>query len=326
MDEEDGSSHRVHLMPSINRRTTRRRAKKLLRRLNSKEWKDKRVAVAVTISHVEECDAIRLQQLVQTSDNMDVWILHGHDILLEEEEGDNTEGTISNNELVATSNSLLRQIPEIKLWPQRRGKLEYFDSIVSGTTKSSFLKFVSSHPEYDFVWHLEADAFYTGDWSDILWLSGYPKTDFLYPKAFNQSGTDWWTKLADGHCSVQGRTCEEICPFQVYWMVSRMSHRFACTLLEVIGNKTAIGHHEAVTLSVAEAFGFVHQPIDRAWIAKDDGFHAGNSKPFSERELERRSNSLAQGGVPQPNKLYHPVKCAAYSSAAVMEAEINQWL
>merc|ERR1712083_856564 len=61
--------------------------------------------------------------------------------------------------------------PEV---PLGRGGWISFGGPTSKLTKPSFLVFARSHPEYDYVWFLEHDVFYTGKYGayidDILKL------------------------------------------------------------------------------------------------------------------------------------------------------------
>jgi hypothetical protein len=44
----------------------------------------------------------------------------------------------------------------------------HFHGVTSGFTKPSFLEWVTTKPEYDFVWHVEDDSFYTGKWGELF--------------------------------------------------------------------------------------------------------------------------------------------------------------
>ena len=107
-------------------------------------------------------------------------------------------------------------------------------------------------------------------------------------------------------------------------MASRVSRKLAINLINSLQKGEATGHHEAIIAAFCEKRGFKLQKLK--WALLGQTFYAGNNVPYAERGREKRSSTLARDGPVAPSKLYHPVKCVAYSSAAVMQAEIDQWL
>ena len=288
-------------------------------------WKvprrDNRTAVVVTVPYVDECDAVRLQHLVDTS-GMDVWVLHGHDALRSVQP-----------EWVEESERLLASIPGLYSWPQVERQLENFDSKVSGSTKSSYLKFLIHHQgTYDFAWHVESDVFFTGQWKQVLGNGNdngndYGTADLIYAKQWPKNegnDTNWWTKVGNGTCVVDGESCLDILPWQTYWMVIRTSWRLAHDMVRSLEDGQVTGHHEAVLASFCTKRGFSTRQIPPKLFGQT--FHCGTSVPYKDRQAERRLNTLSRNAPPEPEKLYHPVKCEAYTSGYVMKAEIEQWL
>lgn len=272
---------------------------------------DNKTAVVVTMSHLNECEAVRLRHLIDTS-GLDVWLLHGHDTLRRKFP-----------KAIATSEKIATSIEGLHLWPQARVPLVNFDSKISGATKSSFLKFLIAHSQYKYAWHIESDVFYTGEWKNVL-VHRDPKADFLCTKSFEQESESWWKKLGNGTCLVDGERCFDISKKQSYWMASRVSRRLALALMSSLQKGQVTGHHEALIAAFCQKRGFKLQKLKWAMIGQ--AFHAGNTVPYSDRGKEKRSSTLARDGPVFPAKLYHPVKCVAYSSPAVMQAEIDQWL
>ncbi len=270
-----------------------------------------RTAVVVTMSYVDQCEAVRLRHLIDTS-GLHVWLLHGHDILRKKKPG-----------AIALSENITTRIPGLHLWPQLKEPIENFDSRVSGATKSSFLKFLIEHAQYDYAWHVESDVFFTGAWRSAL-VSKDRESDFLCTKSFNQTGERWWTKIGNGTCTIDGKNCSQILPKQSYWMATRVSRRLAVSLIESLASNQITGHHEALIAAFCKERGFKLQTLKAYLIGKT--FYAGSTVPYKERAREKRSSTLARDGKVFKSKLYHPVKCVAYSSPQVMQAEIDQWL
>jgi hypothetical protein len=274
---------------------------------------DNRTAVVVTLAHVSECEAVLLRHLVYTS-GLEVWVLHGHEYLAKTEP-----------ELAKESEAIISEIPGLHSWPQSTWPISNFDSKVSKATKSSFLKFLIAHKQYDFAWHVESDVFFTGKWNQVL-MTKDRQTDFLFTRAWNKTNdADWWGRVSKGGCEVDGEACKHIMPLQTYWMVARTSRPLATALIEALekGHNTT-GHHEGLLASFCAKRGFSTNKLDGSFIG--DSFRAGNVVPWRERAAEKRTNTLARHGRVYANKMYHPVKCVAYTSPAVMQAEIDQWL
>lgn len=273
---------------------------------------DKRMAVVVTLSHVDKCEAVRLRHLIDTS-GLEVWVLHGHHSLEE-----------TKPQVVNQSEAIISSTPGLHAWPQSSEPIEDFDSKVSGATKSSFLRFLISHEQYDFAWHVESDVLYTGRWNQVL-VTEERESDLIYTKQWNKtSDPGWWTRVSKSPCAVDGESCQEIMPFQTYWMVARVSRRLATALIESLEKGQASGHHECLLAPFCKKRGFITKQLDKGSIGVP--FKAGNVLPWYERKAEKRTNSLARDGKAYPNKMYHPVKCVAYTSATVMQAEVDQWL
>ena len=108
-----------------------------------------------TTMALDECEAVRLRQLVETATSptsrtkREVWILHSH------------YKFPPNSKIVQRSNELIASIPGLKSAPQATIPVDPFDdSKTSGTSKSSVLRMIIQH-RYSYGWQVENDIFYT---------------------------------------------------------------------------------------------------------------------------------------------------------------------
>ena len=115
-----------------------------------------------TTMALDECEAVRLRQLVETATSptsktqRDVWVLHSH------------YKYPPNSIVVQRSNELIASIPGLKSAPQTTIPVDPFDdSITSGTSKSSVLRMIIQE-RYTYGWQVENDVFFTGKWSDFF--------------------------------------------------------------------------------------------------------------------------------------------------------------
>lgn len=155
--------------------------------------KNRTAVVWTTTALTSDCEFSRLKHLVETA-GMDIWILHSHATL--SKTGHKSE--------IALSKMHIEAIPGLKVAHQHMFSLEPFDSSSSGSSKSSFINFATTHTEYDFVWHTENDCFYTGPWVDFLRRED-ASTDFLSPVVLpNKQITDSsWSNWNLANCSVE---------------------------------------------------------------------------------------------------------------------------
>jgi hypothetical protein len=190
-------------------------------------------AVVWTARYLDDCRAKRLAALVETS-GRDVWLLHNHQILLAGDERLN-KSLLLINSIAGLQHAVQADAPA--------GRLFTFDG--KGHAKSAVMRWIAEH-EYDFVWHVEDDAFYTGQWH-ALFDSVDPNADVI-ARHIPQGSAGWWRSK---HCSIHGGPCNAIQPVQMQWMVARLSKPFATALLCALVTRQVAGHHEALTVAFA---------------------------------------------------------------------------
>jgi hypothetical protein len=260
--------------------------------------KDTTAIVWVT-RYLDECGAARLRHFVETAGAVDslgrkrdAWILHGHHTLL------------SNDTRLALSKRLIGNITGLKSQQQEESQesLFPFDSLISGTAKSSFLRLMVNNG-YSNAWHVEDDNFYTGPWSEVF-NSDLISDDADVVAAYRKRPTEkpCW-------CSVRGRKepCNQIKRETTLWMVLRASLPFATALLEDLVNGTIYGHHEPIVASFCHLRGFHKEQLPQEMLlpGKFVPGHWGKWNNARNQRLARMN--------PEPSYLYHPVKCAAHT-------------
>jgi hypothetical protein len=278
-----------------------------------------KTAVVLTIRYLDDCLATRLRHLIQTAGLVDrhgcprdVWVLHNHSAL----SADSPERN--------HSQVLMNQIPSLQTAPQETDSMDLFDGARSGSSKSSFVKFVIRH-QYSHAWHLEDDTFYTGDWNEVFdnevhdshmndlvakvgqvpigWRWMYQSECTIQVKQVrpgtDSSGTEATTP------EMKQKNCYQIIQQSTHWQIVRLSRSFATALLKDLENLAAYGHHEAIIYAYAKAHNFTFHPLDTEQIGfiKNAGYGKW-SDPMTQ-DLQRHN--------PEPHKLYHPVKCVAYT-------------
>lgn len=290
-----------------------------LRGLQEKQQKDatlqlkeqmKRTAVVVTtIGVVSQCHEARIRHLVETSgNNTDVWVLHAHHVL--EKQG--------RHEAVQDSWNRMQRIPNLHQEAQEPIQYLPFDEL-AGSSKSSFLRFLTQHHEYDFAWIVEDDMFFAGAWDD-LWKSQLQRdsrTDFYTSRKYSQQNTTWYW-IDQTPCQVFGQGCRMVDPqaLQVHWMLARVSSRLAHSLLEDVANRHIQGLHEAVVGAYCKQKGFSVGEIDPVRVAKNiRAGHNGATPP---------SLPFESFQPVLPGTLLHPVKCNPDNGEEIAK-EIEKW-
>jgi hypothetical protein len=263
-------------------------------------------AVVWVTKYLNKCGAARLRHLVETAgavDSMgrkrDVWILHGHHTLL------------SNDTRLALSKRLIGNIPGLKSQQQqeRRGNdLFPFDSIASGTSKSSFLRLMVNGG-YSNAWHVEDDNFYTGPWSEVFDSDSISDDDADVVASYKEEHlsrnmkTCWCSSVRQ-----KKEPCASIKREKTLWMVLRASLPFATALLEDLVNQTVSGHHESIVAAFCHLRGFHMEQLPQKMLLPAGSFPPGHwgewNNPMDQR-LSRKN--------PKPSHLYHPVKCEAHT-------------
>jgi hypothetical protein len=191
----------------------------------------KRTAVVFpTLGITSACEAARLSKLVETA-GMDVWVLHAFHEL--QERGRKKD--------IKVSKDYIRSIPGLQRWPQTFRGYKEFDW-ASGSSKSSFLRFMAQHPEYDYAWLVEDDVYYTGSWDHLLSVDDNT-TDFLTARISTNEG-----RIRDSilGCQILGKQCSDFESIQLGWELARVSSRLAKSLFHDLEHGEIKGHHESI--------------------------------------------------------------------------------
>lgn len=283
----------------------------------------RRIAIVTVLKNLDGCRVSRLRKLVASLDKRyDVWVLHGNET--------------QNPSLTRT----LRRIG-VRIEPQatvpEHGGWRTFGSPLSGFAKAAFIKFMVAHSEYQYVWHLEDDVVFTGNWAKLLnhLQRAFPTQSLVSKVVYqNYNAQKWYL----GGCKLgPGRSCatshKEFLSMPGYdtkydknlsgpvhvhvdWMLARLSHEYAIKLArELETTSGAGGHHEGLAgpfcLSQARAKKKKKMERHAAWC--EIGvlprrlmgiFETGHWSNYGEQIA-----MLADAGSLVPWKLYHPFKC-----------------
>ncbi|CAB9527746.1 expressed unknown protein [Seminavis robusta] len=284
-----------------------------------------RTAIVWVCRYLDACGAARLRHLLATSTSRDrdVWVLHNHKSLKDQAQLQTSQ------ELLGELQSFAKEKLGVRLYSlhQDEGKWNGFDGDRSRSSKSSFLKFVVQQ-QYGWAWHLEDDVFYTGPWREILdstlkdgteqqydiVATGSPaKSDWYYFRSAKcaitvELATDDTNSISQKPRRVK-RFCVDVDRTMIRWAILRVSYRFAKTLVDQVPSKAIEGHHEAVVASVCAVYGYqCTLDVLKPYIGHVVTAGWGDWMDPQNQTLERHGDS-------QPHKIYHPVKCAAYSSS-----------
>jgi len=306
----------------------------------------RREAVVVMLKSVNEKETCKLDRVLALAKSShgkktyrDVWILVD-------------KKSVMTNE---TMKSLTEAGVNIDIQPTFSETLlqSNFHGVTSGFTKPSFLEWVTTKPEYDFVWHVEDDSFYTGKWGELFDvcenttqcenLAGNHKladssnqsedldrNGFLLRtytqmmnRPFNNSAdvVATWALAPSGRwrgwhkCFVFGENCMSVGKdrLQLMWPVARFSNRFITKLKAAIEAGATRGHHEGLAGNFCL--------FSSSWCSMSMLPRVGNVQVSGTiRAKKKHTFSLAYvaGQAPpyeiQASRLYHPVKCAAGES------------
>ena len=267
-----------------------------------------RTAVIITTRFLNNCTTERLRHLIETagsSDRMhkrqrDIVVLHNHASL-----------PVKSTKL-AQSQLWIGNISGLKAAPQASDPLEKFDTRASGSSKSSFLRFVVEN-NYSYAWHLEDDILYTGRWEEVFDDKLHSDDAFDVVTILKQQVRNWsWYTNKRMPCTIaitkggekQRYQCQDIEMIAVKWSVIRISLRFAQSLLADLESGTVTGHHEAVVAPYSKVQSFRMQHLSRVGSVENGGW--GKWKSARKHTLKRHN--------PKPHHLYHPVKCRAHST------------
>uniref|UniRef100_A0A7R9W373 Uncharacterized protein n=1 Tax=Pseudictyota dubia TaxID=2749911 RepID=A0A7R9W373_9STRA len=270
-------------------------------KLNNSIYEEATAVVWIT-RYVDDCAADRLRHLIKTAgstDNMgrrrDFWVLHHHDSFP------------ANDARVVNSKRLLHSLGSLGLRVASQGNkpIDPFDcSNEAGSSKSSFLRLLVKY-SYSYGWHLEDDTFYTGPWNDIFDLPAYGDADVV--AKYEQRRHDWFkVEPCQIRVGEEDRTCEDIHPYQVLWLLLRASLPFAKALLSNVESGIASGHHEWIAAAACRAWNFRLETIPFEKLGTFQPGHWGEWMDTNLHKLARLE--------PMPHHLYHPVKCSAHST------------
>ena len=111
----------------------------------------------------------------------------------------------------------------------------------SGNTKASLLLWAAKHPEYDYVWHIEDDVFFTGRWSQCFDAALSSPADIVaeWNEVTNPNGiTKFFRPEA---CYFEGVPCRDRKMRKVWWPVVRLSSRLMSMLRTALSQGRAKG-------------------------------------------------------------------------------------
>jgi hypothetical protein len=273
-----------------------------------------RTAIVYLTKALDDCRAIRLGHLLQTvPPNMDVWLLHNHNIM---------KSKADQAKLTTSINHVHRLEREHRFYTESQGKekITCFDDRPSGPAKSSFLRWVVAHPEYKHAWHMEDDTFFTGEWNHFF-AQADTEADFVGAQ-FTQM--DNWVYFRDDRCSMDqnyvpssnetksnntlnGRImCRDVLTWRTLWSMVRLSNQFAQFLLDDLESGNLQGHHEAIVQGVLMGHAnltFMDLP---PLVGSNEAGDWGRYKI-------RTNSSLDLYQPVKDNRFYHPLKCEAYT-------------
>ena len=200
----------------------------------------------------------------------------------------------------------------------------------SGKSKPAFVRWFAASA-YDYAWHVEEDAFFTGAWRRLFDAAAASAADVVAPW-LRERALGAWHKTQVDHCHVYGQPCFRGREFltQTAWPATRLSKRLAVALEDGLASGRVAGHHEATTAL------FCREALKGSCVLESlDGGSVGSvvlggervPEPKPGKTFRRRPKpseyTLAFAaymgprdvhGEPRPvaaSKLYHPVKCAA---------------
>jgi hypothetical protein len=138
------------------------------------EAKKKTEAVVITLgvlpdqTTVDPCFVDRVTWLAETSGKDIIVLLDTIWPTMDERGREPSFGASTVSRLLHEKN-----ISQLTVTSQEGAQLHRFDTMHSGRSKSAFVRWVSKE-QYDFVWHLESDVYFSGRWDNAFYL---PKKD-----------------------------------------------------------------------------------------------------------------------------------------------------
>jgi hypothetical protein len=271
-----------------------------------------KTAVTYFTKALDECRAIRLGHLLQTvPPNVDVWLLHNHDLIKND---DKRKESIEHVRRLERDHVLYNS-------SQANKPINVFDTKTSGASMSSYLRWVVQHPQYTHAWHMEDDVFFTGEWRHFFDHAD-TEADFVGAQ-FKSDGK--WVHFENGQCSMDQRylpihdnegrynvsedgriLCRDVFSTRSLWPFIRVSTEFAQLLLQDVESRALQGHHEAVVKGVLMR----HTNLTSHELPPLEGYYTAGSWG---RYKDRTKCSLNLYQPVMDNRYYHPVKCEAYT-------------
>ncbi|KAG7337058.1 hypothetical protein IV203_008198 [Nitzschia inconspicua] len=248
---------------------------------------------------------------------MDVWFFHNHDILNDTEKRQSTRNLKYFEDRYGLKNYNQKGV----------GIKEPFDDAISGNSKGSLLKFVTSHREYDYAWMAEDDVMITGDWRSFFERFESDDADFVSKQVEHKRDWYWYhhdCKIDEDYISEENLNhtgnlnhkaqvkCDEILNWAALWPLIRVSKQAAKHLMEDLLSGLIQGHHEAMVQAII----LKHPTLKFRTIPSDvANVMAGSWDPC-------KDSAKLKLDMFQPvsmGKVYHPVKCEANKDLAGME-------
>lgn len=267
-------------------------------------------AVLVTVRNAESlCQQQRLLALARTlttagSPKRDLWLLHARDWAPNE-----TMGLWSELRAAGLRTHVQPTFPNMSSWMS-------FGSRRSGWSKAAFLQFASEQKDYDYVWAVEDDVFFTGKWH--AFFDAHVSTDAdLLGKWHNThvNASCRWSSCDLSTCRARGNACadEQSRLDRMYWPLLRLSRRFVTELSSSLSQVNgSAGHHEILTASFCNASSWCSRKrLSGDWLGV---FYLAGWSTFKKDDvatLQMMRNMTNLSGSLPPNHLFHPVKCEA---------------
>jgi len=277
------------------------------------------------------CHKERIKHLIHTTNELkyDVYIfINAHS-------KDRTTTTISSEEQKVIKSKFrdpLLDLPNVYFvfWTADGLKelLPNFLEISGGSKRYTALWMMKN--EYRYVWHLESDIFFTGNWSNLFDAYTSNHADILTRKSARAS--EIGIVFRRSPYALKNREFAE----KVAWPVIRLSSSFMKVLLPIL--QTEKMHHEVIAtvcnlLGTGSCnidyfhethvsghyslgrFGIYKKPISCCEFGKE---YYDPEKPLP---LDFRIDNI------QPNALYHPFKCIATNTSSPhwLPSQIDRW-
>ena len=168
--------------------------------------------------------------------------------------------------------------------------------------------FARSHPEYEYVWRIEHDVRFSGNWIDFFRAFADTTADLLattvYRRAFRPEW-NWWGSLKTPFWL--WRKPELI---RCFLPLCRLSHH-ACERLEKAQHQGWRGHEEVFVSTLLHHYGYTLEDIG----GSGEFVRPGNEQRFYTNTPKKpglRPGTFVYQGpcepLVKPNTLYHPIK------------------